>query len=159
MSREIYLDNNATTRPLPEVIDAMVVALGAGFGNASSAHSVGERARLQLRQARESVATLIGAADTQIVFTSGGTEANNAVLASVSQRPNAYRRIVTSQVEHSSVLHMSESLESMGCEVVYLPVDRHGLISLEDLEEAITPQTDVVSIQCVNNETGTNQPI
>ncbi|MBK7782281.1 MAG: cysteine desulfurase [Ardenticatenia bacterium] len=159
MSREIYLDNNATTRPLPEVIDAMVVALDAGFGNASSAHSVGERARLQLRQARESVAALIGASDTQIIFTSGGTEANNVVLASVVQRPNACRRIVTSQVEHSSVLHMGKYLESMGCEVVYLPVDRYGLISLDDLDEAIRPQTDLVSIQWVNNETGTIQPI
>jgi cysteine desulfurase len=157
---QIYLDNNATTQPLPEVRDAMLDVLGANFGNPSSAHTTGDRARDYICQAREAVADLLGADPEQVIFTSGGTEANNTVLTSfLSQQKKRKPRFVTSQVEHSSVLKMAEHLEGLGVEVVYLPVSRDGRIAVEDLQATVTPDTSLVSIQWVNNETGVIQPI
>lgn len=159
MSTEIYLDNNATTRPLPEVREAMMEALDGGFGNASSAHSAGARARLQLHQAREEAAAIIGADPEQVVFTSGGTEANNLALLSLLTSSSPFSRLVTTEVEHSSVLKAADFLEQQGIKVIYLPVDEEGLISLEDLVNAIQPNNTLVSIQWVSNETGVIQPI
>lgn len=159
MPEEIYLDNNATTRPLPAVVEAMLEALGPGFGNPSSAHSAGDRSRALLERARESVAKLIGAAPERVTFTSGGTEGNNTVLGSVLGLPVERHRIVTSAVEHSSILKMCEHLETTGVEVVRLGVDSAGVVSLGDVERALERPAGLVSIQWVNNETGVLQPV
>ena len=159
--REVYLDNNATTRPLPEVREAMMRVLGEDFGNPSSAHSAGDRVREEMVVAREAVAKLVGAESDQIVFMGSGTEANNTVFNSVVQRaPIGKRvRIVTTTVEHSSIVKMNDYLGARGVEVVSVPVDRCGQLVREALDEAVTPDTDLVSVQWVNNETGAILPV
>lgn len=159
MQREIYLDNNATTRPLTEVRKAMLEVLGQEFGNPSSAHGAGDRGRARLHRARETTATLLGCHPDQIVFTSGGTEANCLALLSTLEADPRSGRLITTEVEHSSVLRSAEFLESRGIEVVYLPVDRTGLVDIEQLKTALVPRTRLVSIQWVNNETGVIQPM
>lgn len=159
MQTEIYLDNNATTRPLPEVRHAMLEVLAGGFGNPSSVHGAGERARACLRHAREATAALIGADPEQVVFTSGGTEANNLALLSGFDPDHGPIRLVTTSVEHSSVLETLRLLKHRGVDVVYLPVDASGLLDLDHLDAAITPGYSFVSVQWVNNETGVIQPI
>ena len=159
--REVYLDNNATTRPLPEVREAMMRVLGEDFGNPSSAHSAGDRVREAMVAAREAVAMLVGAEADQIVFMGSGTEANNTVFNSVVQRaPTGKRvRIVTTTVEHSSIVKMNDYLSARGVEVVSVPVDRCGQLVWKALDEAVTPDTDLVSVQWVNNETGAILPV
>ena len=159
--REVYLDNNATTRPLPEVREAMMRVLGEDFGNPSSVHSAGDRVREAMVVARDSVAQLVGAESDQIVFMGSGTEANNTVFNSVIQRaPTGKRvRIVTTTVEHSSIVKMCDYLSARGVEVVSVPVDRRGQLVWEALDEAVTPKTDLVSVQWVNNETGAILPV
>ncbi|MYD60337.1 MAG: cysteine desulfurase [Gemmatimonadetes bacterium] len=159
--REVYLDNNATTKPLPEVREAMMRVLGEDFGNPSSAHSAGDRVREAMVPAREAVAKLVGAEADQIVFMGSGTEANNTVFHSVVQRaPTGKRvRIVTTTVEHSSIIKMNDYLSARGVEVVSVPVDRCGQLVWEALNEAVTPDTDLVSVQWVNNETGAILPV
>ena len=159
--REVYLDNNATTRPLPEVREAMMRVLGEDFGNPSSAHSAGDRVREAMVASREAVAKLVGAESDQIVFMGSGTETNNTVFNSVVQRaPRGKRvRIVTTTVEHSSIVKMCDYLSARGVEVVSVPVDRCGLLVWEALDEAVTPDTDLVSVQWVNNETGAILPV
>ena len=153
---EIYLDNNATTQPLPEVRTAVLNAMGGSFGNPSSSHAAGDRAREQLNNARSSLASLLGGEPTSIVFTSGATEANNTVIRSFS---GPGRRIVSTAVEHSSVLAALDRIEPEGTEVVLLPVGRSGLVDPDDLRDAITEKTALVSIQWVNSETGVVQPV
>ncbi len=157
--KEIYLDNNATTHTLPEVQEAVLDAMGRGFGNASSAHAAGDRARRQLDVARDCLAGLLGAEGDQLIFTSGGTEANNNVLFSLLLESNGPRRLITSTVEHSSILKAAEWLEEKGVQVTYLPVDSKGQISPRNLEEALGQAANLVSIQWVNNETGVIQPV
>ena len=159
--REVYLDNNATTKPLPEVREAMMRVLGEDFGNPSSAHSAGDRGREAMVVARDSVAQLVGAEADQIVFMGSGTEANNTVFHSVVQRaPTGKRvRIVTTTVEHSSIIKMNDYLSARGVEVVSVPMDRCGQLVWEALNEAVTPDTDLVSVQWVNNETGAILPV
>lgn len=159
MKREIYLDNNATTQPLPEVREAMMRVLGADFGNPSSAHSAGDRVRDAMVAAREAVAKLIDAAPDQLVFTGSGTEANNTVFNSVVQRAQPPVRIVTTTVEHSSIVKMCDYLGTTGIEIVAVPVDRRGQLDWAILDKAISPNTDLVSVQWVNNETGAILPI
>lgn len=154
---EIYLDNNATTKPLPEVRAAMLEVLGTAFGNPSSAHGGGERARRALENARGSIAELVNAQEEDVVFTGSGTEANNLALFSAVTPPVG--RVVTTQVEHSSILKAVEHLEEQGCEVFRLRVDRAGRLDLEELAAALTPATDLVTVQWVNNETGVVQPV
>ncbi|WP_020676160.1 cysteine desulfurase family protein [Geopsychrobacter electrodiphilus] len=156
---EIYLDNNATTRSLPEVQDSVMGVLGQSFGNPSSAHSLGGRVRKKISLARDYVALLIGAPPSQLIFTSGGTEANNLVLSSVTRGVAKQARIITSQVEHSSVLDMCDHIETLGVEVIRLPVNGDGLVSVEDFKAALNSKVVLVSIQWVNNETGVTQPI
>jgi len=158
-NREVYLDNNATTEPLTEVHSAMLEVLGPGFGNPSSDHSTGDRARNRMFHARESIARLIGADASDIIFTSGGTEANNLVLGSALRSGPTRARVVTTTVEHSSVLRMCEHLEESGVDVVYLPVNRGGLVSMRDVAAAITSDTALVTVQWINNETGVIQPV
>ena len=159
--REVYLDNNATTRPLPEVREAMMRVLGEDFGNPSSAHSAGDRVREAMVVARDSVAQLVGAESDQIVFMGSGTESNNTVFNSIVQRAPMEKRvrIVTTTVEHSSIVQMNDYLSARGVEVVSVPVDRCGQLVWEALDEAVTPDTDLVSMQWVNNETGAILPV
>ncbi len=155
---EIYLDNNATTRPLPEVTDAVAQAMSDGYGNPSSPHGRGASARAALECARQQVASLVGCEVDSIVFTSGGTEANNMVIRSLCSRGRG-SRLITTAVEHSSVLMPAQALAAMGVEVVFLPVDKLGRVNIEDLERALATPADLVSIQWANSETGTIQPI
>ena len=158
-AKEIYLDNNATTRPLPQVCDAMMRVLGENFGNASSAHFTGERARKYLAEARDSVAALIGGDPSNLVFTGSGTEANNLVLMSYLVGNAKPSHIVTSAVEHSSILKTCDHLLENGDDVLLLGVNSSGLVNPKELDDVISNTTRLVSIQWVNNETGVIQPI
>jgi len=155
--QEIYLDNSASTPPLPKVIEVMQQSMTARFGNPSSAHTRGEHARNLVEDARLHVAQLIGTQPSNVVFTSGATESNNTVLRGVASRPGS--RIVTLVSEHSSVLSVVNDLETRGVSVVPLSVDEHGLLDLHQLEEALETPTTLLSIHWVNGETGIIQPI
>lgn len=158
--RAIYLDNNATTRALPEVSEAVAAALEDGFGNPSSAHSVGERARLALAAARASVAELIGAVPELVYFTSGATEANNLVLRSVIRETRDDPVLVTTSIEHASVRECAQALRDSGVNVVQLNPTSEGCIDPDSVCAAIAQRRPaLVSIQWVNNETGVIQPI
>jgi cysteine desulfurase len=157
--KEIYLDNNATTRTLPTVVEAIVKVLKEDFGNPSSGHTAGDRGRMHLEKARDSVANLIGADPSNIIFTGSGTEANNMVLMSLCSQAAMPLQIVTTSVEHSSILKTCDHLSEKGADIVYLEVDSSGLINLKQLENTISDKTNLVSIQWVNNETGVIQPI
>jgi cysteine desulfurase len=158
-TRHIYLDNSATTPPTPSVIAAMEIAMTTSFGNASSAHTRGDAARQIIERSRQAVAQLLGVGHETIFFTSGATEANNvAILSCVSVTPRR-ARIVTTSVEHSSVLKMCEWLESQGAEVIRVQVGSNGIVDLRQLGQALQSPADLVSVQWVNNETGVIQPI
>ena len=157
--REIYLDNNATTRVLPEVVNAVARAMRDGYGNPSSVHGAGSRARTRLLEAREQVAASVSAQPEQVLFTSGASEANNLVIQSLLDGPMNGYRLVTSVIEHSSIRATAEALARSGHEVVTVPVDDNGLVSEDALVDAIVPSRTLVSIQWANNETGVVQPI
>lgn len=161
MQEEIYLDNNATTRPLAEVRQAMFQALDDGFGNPSSDHARGQRARDTLHVARARVASLAGAGPSQIVFTGSATEANNAVLASaVEGGASEQPRIVTTPVEHSSVLKACEHFAARGARIDCVGVDSDGVIDLGLLKQMLAAApASLVSIQWANSETAVVQPI
>ena len=156
----IYLDNNATTRVAPEVLDAMQPYLSKFFGNPSSAHSLGREMKRAVEQSREQVANLIGAADlAEIVFTSCGSESDNwAIRGILAASPNK-KHIVTTLVEHEAVRNLCRLLESEGYEVTWLGVDGNGELDLESLRAALRPDTALVSIMLANNETGVLFPI
>ena len=156
----IYLDHAATTPLHPDVLDAMLPYLRKHHGNASSVHASGRRARQGVDEAREQVAELIGAKPREIVFTSGGTEADNLAIKGIAWAGSARgRHVVTSSVEHKAVLNACAILERQGFEVTYLPVDRYGRVDPADVSAAITPRTVLVSVMAANNEVGTLQPI
>jgi cysteine desulfurase len=156
----IYLDHAATTPLRREVLDAMLPFLTESFGNPSSAHSFGRTARAALDEAHERVATRLRAEPREIVFTSGGTEANNLALKGAAWAGKAHgHRIVTSAVEHHAVGHALRYLEKFGFEIVELPVDRYGRVDPDHLEAALTDRTILVSIMLANNEVGTLQPV
>ncbi len=150
------MDANATTPLLPEVFEAMRPYLLESFGNASSIHQQGQRARAAVDQARSAVAGLLGAQASEIVFTSCGTESDNLALFGIVE---AGQHLITSAIEHHAVLHAAEALEKRGVEVAYLPCDRFGVVSPEALRGAMRPNTRLVSIMFANNETGAVQPI
>jgi len=154
--RRVYLDNNATTPLLPEVFEAMRPYFAERFGNASSIHHHGQETRAAVETARESVAALLGCQGSEIVFTSGGTEADNLAILGLAQ---AGDHVITSSVEHHAVLHACKHLEEVGCEVTYLPVDHRGLVDPNDVRHALRPNTRLVSIMMANNETGVLQPV
>jgi len=156
--KNIYLDNNATTPLHPEVLEAMLPGLQENYGNPSSIHSFGRSARVQLDEAREKVARLINAQSSEIIFTSGGTEANNLALLGVAFKDKG-KKIITSKVEHPSVLNPCRQLEEQGVEVHYLDVDGLGRIDMDDLESQITESTGLISLQHANSETGVLQDI
>jgi cysteine desulfurase len=156
----IYLDHAATTPLRPEALEAMLPYLGGEFGNPSSPHSYGRRARTALDQAHERIAGAIGATPREIVLTSGGTEALNLALKGAAWAGKGRgHRIVTSAVEHHAVLHALQNLEKFGFEIVELPVDRYGRVDPDHVAAAITERTTVVAIQLANNEVGTIQPV
>jgi cysteine desulfurase len=155
--KEIYLDNSATTKVLPEAAEKAAMLMLECYGNPSSLHSKGTEAERELKKAREAVAARLSAQAEELYFTSGGTEANNlAVLSAAAKRRGG--RIVTTAIEHSSVLEAVKSLEKQGCEAVYLKPDAWGRISEKDILEAVDSSTVFVSIMAVNNEVGTIQP-
>jgi len=158
--RTVYLDNNATTQAAPEVFEAMKPYFVEEYGNPSSAHAFGGLIRRQVEAARGSMARLLGAQDTDIIFTSCGTESDNtAIRAALRAQPDK-RHIVTTRVEHPAILSLCQYLEKHeGCQVTYLGVDRQGRLNLDELDAALTDQTAVVSIMWANNETGVVFPM
>ena len=158
--RQIYLDHASTTPVRPEVVEAMAPYFTEHFGNPSSIYPLGQEASDAVAAARESLASLIGATPREIFFSSGGTESDNWALKGFA-RANATkgRHIITSAIEHHAVLHTCEALEREGFEATYLPVDEHGLVSVEDFKAAIRPNTILASIMFANNEIGTIEPI
>lgn len=158
--RQIYLDHASTTPVRPEVVEAMAPYFTEHFGNPSSIYPLGQEASDAVAAARESLAGLIGAAPREIFFTSGGTESDNWAIKGFA-RANAAkgRHIITSAIEHHAVLHTCQALEREGFEVTYLPVDEHGLVSVEDFKAAMRPDTILASIMFANNEIGTIEPI
>jgi cysteine desulfurase NifS len=156
----IYLDYNATTPIDPQVAEAMLPYIHQHFGNPSSSHIYGTRAKMAVDEARDRVASLLGCQVTEIVFTSGGTEANNyAIKGVVGAYQDNGNHIITSSVEHPAVIEVCRYLETRGCRVTYLPVDEHGLVHPQQVQDAITPQTVLVTIMHANNEVGTIEPI
>ena len=160
MKYPIYLDYNATTPIDKRVADFMQPFLFDYFGNPSSGHSYGVKARLAIEQARRQVAHLINAGESEIVFTGGGTEANNmAIRGYCLQNQQRGRHIITSVIEHPAVLEVCKTLEREGFKLTVLPVDEHGLVSADSLKEAISVDTILVSVMHANNEVGTIQPV
>ncbi|MBU7593691.1 cysteine desulfurase family protein [Metabacillus halosaccharovorans] len=158
--RRIYLDHAATSPLHPDVAEKMMTKMIENFGNPSSIHSFGREARRTLDESRRSLANTIGAKPGEIIFTSGGTEADNlAIIGTVLANNQIGKHIITTQVEHHAVLHACKYLEKQGYEVTYLPVDEQGLISLNDVKKHVTNQTVLVSVMFGNNEVGTIQPI
>ena len=190
MFRRVYLDNSATTPVDPAVVEAMIPYLMGKFGNASSIHFFGQEARAAVDKARHQVAALINARPNEIVFTSGGTEANNlAIRGLIEARSTSYGgtrskssppyeggvaaasadgvvlssstkpHVITSAIEHSAVLNVCQDLEKRGVSVTYLPVYENGIVRIEDVKDAITEDTALISIMTANNEIGTIQPV
>jgi cysteine desulfurase len=166
--QRIYLDHNATTAVDPAVLDAMLPYFSAEFGNASSIHTFGQRARAAVENAREQVAVLLNGRPQEIIFTSGGTESDNHAIFGValhsftsltSSTSLASPHVITTTIEHEAVLNACQALEKQGVAVTYLPVDREGLINLDDLRRALRPETVLITVMHANNELGTIQPL
>ena len=158
----IYLDHAATTAVRPEVVAAILPFLTERSGNPSSVYAFGREARRAVDDAREEIAALIGARPQEVLFTSGGTESDNAAIKGVAfaaRSRGGGNQIITTQIEHHAVLHTCEWLEQFGFETTYLPVDRYGLVDPEAVAEAITDQTALITIMLANNEVGTIEPI
>ena len=158
----LYLDHNATTPVDPAVLNAMLPYFSGDFGNASSIHTFGQRARAAVETAREQVATLLNARPQEIIFTSGGTESDNHAIFGIVQAllsAQAAVHIITSSIEHEAVLNTCQALEKQGVTVAYLPVSRDGLIDLNDLRKAIRTGTVLITVMHANNELGTVQPV
>ena len=158
--RQVYLDHNATTPVLPEVLEVMLRYYREDFGNPSSVHRYGRRTRVAIDDTRDCVADMLGAPAAAIFFSSGGTEANNTILKGVAAALQGHgRHLVTSQIEHPAVLDTCAYLAHQGYMVTYVPVDEHGVVDPEAVWEALTDETILVSIMYANNETGVIQPI
>jgi cysteine desulfurase len=156
----IYLDYNATTPIHPEVADAMLPFLRGGFGNPSSSHSYGIEARAAVERARASVASLLRCGAEEVIFTSGGTESNNAAIKGFAFAHRDHgRHIITSQVEHPAVLEVCSYLEQEGFEVTCVGVDHSGLVSPEEVARAMRPETILITVMLANNEVGTIEPV
>ena len=158
--KKIYLDNNATTRMREEVLEAMLPFYRDEYGNASSVHSFGRTARIAVDEARAKVARLLGAAREDVVFTSGGTEADNLAIKGVaSALKSKGDHIITCAIEHHAVLNSCKHLEKEGFKVTYAGVDKDGIIDLDEVKKAITPKTILISVMWANNEVGTIEPV
>jgi cysteine desulfurase len=154
--RRVYLDNNATTPVVPEVFEAMRPYFGDHFGNASSIHHHGQDARAAVERARESVTMLFGCRASEVVFTSGGTEGDNLALSGLALKGD---HVISSTIEHHAVLNSCKHLESIGCEVTYVPVDGKGQVDPNDVRRSLRPNTKLISVMMANNETGVLQPV
>ena len=156
----VYLDNAASTKISSGVLERMMESYSENYGNPSSTHKLGQKARAAIEKTRSMIAGYIGVESKEIIFTSGGAEGNNLVIRGAL---NAYsskgKHIITSKIEHSTVLKTCQQLENEGCEVTYIDVDENGVINLEQLEKSIRKDTVIVSIMYANNETGVKQPI
>src|SRR5687768_4961779 len=159
-TRRIYLDHSATTPSDPRVVDAMMPYLTERFGNASSVHSFGQEARAAVDRARREVAGLIGARPNEVVFLSGGTEANNLAIRGLCEPAEAHgRHIITSAIEHPSVRGACAAMEKRGWEISRLPVYEDGIVRVEDVREALREDTVLITLMMANNEIGTIQPV
>jgi cysteine desulfurase len=157
---KVYLDNSATTMVAKEVIDAILPYFSGDFGNAQSVHAFGQRAKSAVENARRQVAALIHATPAEVVFVSGGTEADNLAIRGIAEAHQASgRHLITTRIEHPAVLAMCEALEQRGFRLTYLPVSRSGLVNLKELRASLTEETILISIMQANNETGTIQPL
>ena len=157
---KVYADYAATTPVKPIVTEKITEILSEHYGNPSSIHSIGRDGRKYLDQARKDIASVLGSQPNEIIFTSGATEANNTAIKGVARKKeNKGKHIITSSIEHHSVLHVFEELEREGFEVTYLDVHPNGVVDLEHLKESIRPDTTLISIMLVNNEVGTVQPL
>jgi cysteine desulfurase len=154
--RRVYLDNNATTPVLPEILEAIRPYFGEHFGNASSIHHHGQETRAAVERARESVSALFGCRPAEVVFTSGGTEADNLAIAGLVQDGD---HVISSTIEHHAVLNSCKRLQERGIEVTYVPVDGQCLVDPDEVRRALRPNTKLVTIMMANNETGVLQPV
>lgn len=160
MDRFVYLDNAATTKTSPTVLEAMLPYFSELYGNASSIYSIGVQSKEAITHSRETIASTLGAKPEEIYFTAGGSEADNwALKATAEAYAGKGKHIITSKIEHHAILHTCEYLEKCGYEVTYLDVDENGVIKLEELKKAIRPDTILISVMFANNEIGTIQPI
>ena len=160
MKTRIYLDNAATTRTSQEVVDAMLPYFTESYGNPSSIYELGQRSKEAITKAREEIAQVIGAKTEEIYFTAGGSESDNwAIKAAYEAYKNKGNHIITTKIEHHAVLHTCQYLEKQGARVTYLDVDENGLVDLEQLQKAITPETILITIMFANNEIGTIEPV
>ena len=160
MKKIIYLDNAATTKTSPEVVEAMLPYFTENYGNPSSIYEIASTSKKAIDIARGEIAHSIGAKENEIYFTAGGSEADNwALKATVEAYGAKGRHIITSKIEHHAILHTCEYLEKQGVEVTYLDVDENGIVKLEELKKALKPTTILISIMFANNEIGTMQPI
>lgn len=156
----IYLDNAATTKTAPEVVDAMLPYFSEYYGNASTIYSLGAESKKAMDHARQTIADSLGAKSEEIYFTAGGSESDNwALKATAEAYASKGKHIITTKIEHHAILHTCEYLEKRGFEITYLNVDRDGLISLDELKAAIRPDTILISVMFANNEIGTIEPI
>ena len=157
----IYFDNAASTAVHPEVVKEMIPYFDTQYGNPSSIHQFGRKAKNAIQKARKQVAALIGAEPDEILFTSGGTESNNTIFYGIIFQGEKFElsHIITSSIEHDAVLEPIKQFEKNGCQITYLPVDKHGMINLDDITKSISEQTVMISIMFANNEVGTIQPI
>lgn len=160
MKQLIYLDNAATTKTAPEVVEAMLPYFTEYYGNASTIYSLGGASKKAMNEARETIASVLGAKTEEIYFTAGGSESDNWALKAVADAyGNKGNHIITSRIEHHAILHTCEYLEKKGFEVTYLDVDENGKVKLDQLKKAIRPTTILISVMYANNEIGTIQPI
>jgi len=156
----IYMDHGATTRPDPEVVNAMLPFFNELYGNASSLHTFGQEAAQALISSRKTVADFLGAEPEEIIFTSGGTESDNLALKGIAYlKKNKGKHIITSVIEHPAILNTCKYLDDIGYRITYVPVDDQGLVDPADVEDAVTDNTILISIMHANNEIGTIQPI
>ena len=160
MKKIIYLDNAATTKTAPEVVDAMLPYFTEFYGNASTIYDLGDHSKNAMNEARDIIADALGARGEEIYFTAGGSESDNwALKATAEAYKNKGNHIITSRIEHHAILHTCEWLEKQGFEVTYVDVDENGVIKLDELKKAIRPTTILISVMFANNEIGTIQPI
>lgn len=160
MGKIIYLDNAATTKTSPTVLEAMLPYFSECYGNASSIYSIGTKSKEAINKSRDTIAATLGAKSEEIYFTAGGSESDNwALKATAEAYKSKGKHIITSKIEHHAILHTCEYLEKQGYEVSYIDVDENGVIKLDQLEKAIRPDTILISVMFANNEIGTIQPI
>ncbi len=156
---DIYLDNSATTRVAPEIIEKMSQWMTEDYGNPSSLHRLGVESEKKIKKARKAVAKLLGVKDKEIIFTSGGTESNNLAIQGILNQNSKKGKIITTRVEHPSVLNTIRTFEKLGYEIVYMKVDSQGHLNIDEFKELLDEDTQLVSVMHVNNETGIVHPI